>query len=281
MGAAVVSQAQLSMLRLVVAVCLVALCAAGGHGGKMKKYAQMKIQQSCFGEKYVNDEWDLIKASSKKCSTQPQLIATNDLDFQDVIDEIRNMALPWGSRSDSSAQRFQLVSAGGRSKRQASDEKKTHTTAEKLYHLKEKMACMIGNMTCMLRDLDYMKADNTPNFDAFTKKLADWQGSQDLKDELTWGMDVCKDFSMCISPQRAKSPFMKELGHYISFAKCMEMKKMMACMKTDMKEYARKDGYANIDELVDLGLGMGMKHNKKEKMGINALTATMSGDLLF
>merc|ERR1711872_114454 len=161
--------------------------------------------------------------------------------------------------------------------------KKTHTTADKLFHLKEKMACMIGNMTCMLRDLDYMKADNTPNFDAFTKKLADWQGSQDLKDELTWGMDVCKDFSMCISPQRAKSPFMKELGHYISFAKCMEMKKMMACMKTDYKKYAAKEGYpeAVVNELMDLGLDMGMNHQKKEKMGVDALTALMSGDLLF
>jgi len=275
------------MLRLVVAVCLVALCAGMGMDGKMKKYAHMKIQQSCFGEKYINDEWDLIKASSKKCSTQPQLIATNDLDFQDVIDQIRDMALPWGSRSDSSAHQFQLVSAGGRSKRHASEEKHQHTTAEKLYHLKEKMACMISNMTCMLRDLDYMKTDNTPNFDVFTKKIDDWAGTDteraEMKEELTWGMDVCKDFSMCISPQRAKSPFMKELGHYISFAKCMEMKKMMACMKTDYKKYAAKEGHpeAVVNELMDLGLDMGMNHQKKEKMGVDALTATMSGDLLF
>jgi len=270
------------MLRLVLAVSLVALAAAGGGGGAMMKYGHMKIQQSCFGEEYINNEWDIMKAASKKCSTQPQLIATDELDFQDVIDEIRNMALPWGSRSDSSAQRFQLVSAGGRSKRHASEEKHKHTTAEKLYHLKEKMACMIGNMTCMLRDLDYMKADNTPNFATFEKKIADWEGSQEMKDELTWAMDVCKDFSMCISPQRAKSPFMKELGHHISFSKCMEMKKMQICMKTDYKKYAAKEGYGEeINEIMDMGLHMGMKHQKKEKMGIDALTATMSGDLLF
>merc|ERR1712243_141871 len=253
-----------SMLRLVVTVCLVALVAAGGGGGKMKKYAHMKIQQSCFGEEYINAEWDKMKEASKKCSTQEQLIPTENLDFEDVIDEIRNMALPWGSRSDNSAQQFQLVAAGGRSKRHANEEKHTHTTAEKLYHLKEKMACMISNMTCMLQDLDYMKEDKTPNLAVFETKIDEWNGSPEMKEELKWGMDVCKDFSMCISPQRAKSPFMKELGHYISFSKCMEMKKMMACMKTDYKKYAEKEGYgANINEIIDQGLAMGMKQNKK------------------
>merc|ERR1711942_19222 len=269
------------MLRLVVTVCLVALVAGHGGSSKMKKYAHMKIQQSCFGEEYINGEWDLIKAASKKCSTQPQLIETDKLDFQDVIDEIRNMALPWGSRSDSSAQQFNLV-AGGRGKRHVTEEKHSHTTAEKLYHLKDKMACMISNMTCMLRDLDYLKNDSTPNFATFETKLADWTGSAEMKEDLTWAMDVCKDFSMCISPQRAKSPFMKELGHYISFAKCMEMKKMMLCMKHDYIKYAEKEGYGeNIKEILDNGLGMGMKHSKKENMGLDALTATMGGDLIF
>merc|ERR1711942_348074 len=266
------------MLRLVVTVCLVALVAGHGGSSKMKKYAHMKIQQSFFGEEYINGEYDKMKASSKKCSTQPQLIATDDLDFQDVIDEIRNMALPYGTH-DASSHAFKIVSRG---KRHVSENTHHHTTADKLYHLKEKMACMIGNMTCMLRDLDCMKEDKSPNFDHYTQKIADWTGPQEIKDDLTWGMDVCKDFSMCISPQRAKSPFMKELGHFISFAKCMEMKKMMLCMKHDYIKYAEKEGYGeNIKEILDNGLGMGMKHSKKENMGLDALTATMGGDLIF
>jgi len=143
---------------------------------------------------------------------------------------------------------------------------------------------MIGNMTCMLRDLDWMKEDKTPNFDFYEKSINGIPGaSQGLKDELMWGLDVCKDFSMCVSPNKMKSPFMKELGTYISFSKCMNMKKMMACMKTDVKEYAAKDGYENIDELLDMGFGMamGMAKNKKEKMGLNALESTMNGDLIF
>merc|ERR1719402_2067171 len=121
---------------------------------------------------------------------------------------------------------------------------------------------MISNMTCMMLDQGCMKEDRTPDFDFYTQKLADWTGPegmepkdlQEMKDELTWGMDVCKDFSMCISPTRAKSPFMKELGHVIAFAKCMEMKKMQACMKQDFKKYAAKEGYEGFEDIIDLGL---------------------------
>merc|ERR1712243_374171 len=102
------------------------------------------------------------------------------------------------------------------------------------------------------------------NFAVFETKIDEWNGSEEMKEELKWGLDVCKDFSMCISPQRAKSPFMKELGHYISFSKCMEMKKMMACMKHDMKEYLVKEGKDGVAELVGSGLLMGMKDNKPE-----------------
>merc|ERR1711971_753615 len=100
--------------------------------------------------------------------------------------------------------------------------------------------------------------------------------SQDLKDELLWGMDVCKDFSMCVSPNKMKRPF-------ISFSKCMNMKEIMACMKTDFKEYAVKDGYGDIGELLDMGFGMamGMAKKNKEKMGLNTLESAMNGDIIF
>jgi len=273
------------MLRVALIVSLVALCAA--HGGGMKaKYAHTKIYESCMGEEYIQTFYKQMKDSSKKCSTQPQLFGINDIDFQDVIEEVKNMALPWGARQESASQYFQLAPVhGSRSKRHASEEKHTHTTAQKLYHMQEKMACMIGNMTCMLRDLDWMKEDKTPNFATYEKKINDIPGEdkQGLKDELMWGLDVCKDFSMCVSPQKAKSPFLKELGTYISFCKCFEMKKMMACMKTDFKAYAAKDGYGDIDELMDYGFGavMGMAKGKPEKIGLNAIEGVMSGDFLF
>merc|ERR1712142_1400055 len=124
-----------SMLRVAVIVGLVALCAA--HGGMKKKYAKAKILESCMGEEYIQTFYQQMKDSSKKCSTQPQMFGINDIDFQDVIDEVRNMALPWGSRREESNNYFQLVPRGSRSKRHAGEEKHTHTTAEKLYHAGE------------------------------------------------------------------------------------------------------------------------------------------------
>merc|ERR1712106_203698 len=168
-----------SMLRMVLFVSLVALCAAGGG---MKGYAKAKILESCMGEETVQGYYKQMKDSSKKCSTMPQLMSIDEIDFQDVIDEIRNMALPWGSRQESANKYFKLAPARG--KRHASSEPHKHTTAEKLYYMKEKMACMIGNMTCMLRDLDWMKEDKTPNIALYEKKINDIPGaSQGLKDD--------------------------------------------------------------------------------------------------
>ncbi|CAL4102314.1 unnamed protein product [Meganyctiphanes norvegica] len=222
--------------------------------------------------------------SSKKCSTQPQLFGIKDIQFQDVIDEIINMALPWGSRQDSTQYVQVVSSAGGSSKRHTTGGTHKHNTAGKLYHMKEKMACMIGNLTCMLRDLDWIVEDNTPNIPYYEKRINGLpREKQYLKAELLWGLDVCKDFSMCISPQRAKSPFMKELGTFISFFQCFRKKEIMACMKNGLKEYAVKDDYEAIDELLNYGFGMDMKmrDQMKEKMGITAFGGVMGGDLIF
>ena len=66
-----------------------------------------------------------------------------------------------------------------------------------------------------------MNEDKTPNMPLY---VAEYNKITDAKpgliEDLLWGMDVCRDFSMCMSPERAKSPFMKELGTFISFQKC-------------------------------------------------------------
>jgi len=270
------------MLRVAVIVCLVAVCAAGKEA-QFKEYAHGKILESCMGEEYVQGWWKTMKDSSAKCSTQPRLFGANDIDFQDVIEEVKKMALPWGSRQESANQYFQLVPS--RSKRHVDEEKHTHTTAEKLYHMREKMACMIGNMTCMLRDLDWMNEDKTPNIAFFEAEInkVETTAKPGVKEDLLWALDVCRDVSMCMSPERAKSPFMKELGTYISFHKCFQMKELMACTKADFREYAKKDGYENIDDILDLGFGMvvDMAQSKKEKLAINTLQSTMTGDLIF
>jgi len=271
-----------SMLRVAVIVCLVALCAA--NEAAMKQYAHMKILESCMGAEYIQGFIKQMKDSSAACSTQPRLYQASDIDFQDVIDEVRDMALPWGSRQNTPEQYFQLVGGPSRSKRHAHEEKHSHTTAEKLTYMREKMACMIGNMTCMLTDLKWMNEDRTANiayYEAEIEKIPTPKAG--LKEDLLYGVDVCRDFSMCMSPERAKSPFMKELGNFITFQKCFQMKELMACMKADFKEYAAQDGYDNIDDILDLGFGVvvDMASNKEEKLGMNTIEGAMNGDLIF
>merc|ERR1712106_630253 len=95
-----------NMLRMVLFVSLVALSAA--HHS-MVKYAKVKVLESCMGEEYIQGFYKQMKDSSKKCSTQPQLFGIDDVDFQDVIDEVRNMALPWGARQETANKYFKIA----------------------------------------------------------------------------------------------------------------------------------------------------------------------------
>merc|ERR1739842_94605 len=105
-----------------------------------------------------------------------------------------------------------------------------HTTAEKLYYLKEKMACMIGNMTCMLRDLDWMKEDKTPNYALYEKDINNIPAaSEGLK-------------HVRISQQN-EEPLHEGAGYLYLFLQVHEYEGDYGLHEDRFKEYAAKDGY--------------------------------------
>merc|ERR1712142_498474 len=63
-----------------------------------------------------------------------------------------------------------------------------HPTAEKLQHLKEKMTYKIANVTCMLKELNWIKEDKTPNYETFETYLNEVTDPY-LKKQMFYGMD--------------------------------------------------------------------------------------------
>lgn len=55
--------------------------------------------------------------------------------------------------------------------------------------------------------------------DGITKMKID----DDLKADLLYSVDVCRDFSMCLPVEKAKHPLKQELGTAIGFMKCFSM----------------------------------------------------------
>jgi len=220
----------------------------------------------------------MMKDASEKCSKgDVKHGASHEFDFQEIINEIRSAALQAGSGSPSN-QYYKLVPVlqGGRYRRDAHN----HSSAEKLEYVKEKMTHMIANVTCMLKELDWINEDNSPNYklyEEFMSKISDPY----LKDQLFYGMDMCKDYANCMPVQKAKNPMMKELGTYLAFQSCMEMKKMMACFKKDFRYMMADYGYDAVEEKINMGLAMIGDEQEAEGMeGYNALEEALMGKMM-
>merc|ERR1712168_388509 len=140
-------QTNISMLRLIVLVALASLCSAGNLDGKrgamMKKYAHHKIMESCFGRDLIKKYYVEMMEASKKCGIMDPNEVQGDLDFKDIINEIRAAALQVTSNSPSN-QYYRLVPVlqGGRYILQR---REVHDTAALLKHMKEKITYKIAN----------------------------------------------------------------------------------------------------------------------------------------
>jgi len=243
------------MLRLIVLVALASLCsAAGGLDGKrgkiMKKYAHHKIMEGCFGKELIKKYYVEAMEASKKCGIMDPNEVPGDLDFKEIINEIRAAALQMSSNSPNN-QYYQLVPVmqGGRYRREV------HDTTELLKNMKEKITYKIANVTCMLRELDYIKEDKTPNYALYETHI---NGVSDeyLKDQLLYGLDMCKDYANCMPVKKAKSPFKKELGTYIFFQQCMEMQKLQACFRKDFRYMMADFGFDSVEQMINMGLDL-------------------------
>jgi len=268
------------MLRLVCLVGLAALCSAGGLGGykesMVKEYAHYKIQESCFGKEMVMKyKMEMMKAS-KKCSVHDyDPNSADQMDFQDIINEIRSAALRYrGQDNDDEGQLFRLIPAN-RFKR---DHHSKDPAMVKEY-LTKKMTHKIANVTCMLQELKYMNEDKTPNYKHAEKQINQINDAY-LRNQLTYGFDMCKEFANCMPVKKAKTQIMQELGTCVSFFKCMEMKKMEACFMKDFRQGMADYGFDPIEEKINMGLEMMGEEIHREGMdAYETLEMAMMGNM--
>ncbi|CAL4063411.1 unnamed protein product [Meganyctiphanes norvegica] len=277
----VLQHPNISMIRLLVLVALASLCSAGGGGYKgamMKKYAHYKVMEGCFGREEMMKYKNMMKDASEKCSKgDVKHGASHEFDFQEIINEIRSAALQAGSGSPSN-QYYKLVPVlqGGRYRRDSHN----HSSAEKLQYVKEKMTHRIANLTCMFRELNLINEDNTPNY-PLLEIYVNEVGDPYLKDQLMHGFDMCKDYANCMPVKKAKNPMMKELGTFLTFISCYEMKKVMACFKKDFRYMMADYGYDAVEENINMALEMIGEEQEAEGMeGYNALEEALMGKIM-
>merc|ERR1712179_59140 len=121
--------------------------------------------------------------------------------------------------------------------------------------MKESVSNKVHNMSCVLKEMNLLTEDNMLNFSTIEDMINNLTIDYELKEDLLYVNDVCKDFSLCLPVEKAKHPLVKELGQVIAYMKCHCKKTVVACMKNDMRKYKEQ---MVTDMKMDMGMGLDM-----------------------
>ncbi|CAL4059449.1 unnamed protein product [Meganyctiphanes norvegica] len=278
------------MLRVVVVLAVLGISFGFHHDeGILKKYAFLKIMSSCIGEDTIMQLKTDMMAACERCHAQNANMT--QLDFNDMMAEMRRSSqkdlvyvpyyvpvyIPYKQpqsiyvRQDThydpyrpqnppafapnfdenngqfppSTSYLQPVSRTKRSLPFDFDTEK----------MKEAITMKVHNMTCVLREMNWLSEDNMINFTVIESMINDLDVDYELKEDLLYVNDVCKDFSMCLPVEKAKHPLVKELGQVFAYMKCKTKKAVVACMKNDVRKYKKQ---MVTDMRMDMGMGLDM-----------------------
>ncbi|XP_037080337.1 uncharacterized protein LOC119101164 [Pollicipes pollicipes] len=194
-------------------VALACLCVASAYVPKklIKKYAMMKMAESCFGEQVMDSFKEEMSAACEKCRAddpagQPELMA-----------------------------QFDAIVGAGESRRKRSSHH--GFTPEKLQKIRARISSMIGNVTCVMKELKFVDAENQIDLPSMKERIADMNLTKSLREDLEEGLDKCNDFAKCLPSSLVdQSPVTPGFGRQMAFFKCIKMAKVEACMKQDFRE---------------------------------------------
>jgi len=231
------------MLRILTVLCLVgASFAHGGAEAMMKKYAYSKIMSSCFGEETVMQYKIEMKAAADVCKGQD--VTQTIVNIREMLKEMTKRFSPFIRQNQQQPlyvpmpmyyPQFQPNSF--RTKRSID------LSPEGIERMRANMMAKISNMTCIMKELNYIDANNQPNYAYFNEEVNKLTVDEGLKEDLREAMDMCRDFAMCMPVEKAKHPIKKEFGTTAAFMKCCHMAKAKVCMKHDLKKYAPMMGF--------------------------------------
>jgi len=105
----------------------------------------------------------------------------------------------------------------------------------KMHKMMLKMQYKMSNMTCVLKDLGMLDQDHRPNYEAIEQMITTMAVDEDMKADLKDGVEICRQFSMCMPPEKTHSPLMQRLAQPMAFFKCLKGKKLHACIRKDLR----------------------------------------------
>ncbi|PSN39312.1 hypothetical protein C0J52_15573 [Blattella germanica] len=229
-----------------------------GFGGAddryIKKYAMMKVYESCFGPDVVKEVRQEMKAACAKCAgvsaTAPgQAVPPPPQSDMDKRKPPPVGAMPPTIRATESCSGFSVQATSARASRLLSSTRDLDIKGQ-LETLTSRLSGKIRNVTCVMQELGYLDENLEPNFERIAERINRLPIGEELKRDMVDGVQFCKQFAQCV-PETRKDKFQlsRELVKPMFFFRCYKHKKLEACIMKDVRErYTPGDDMAGPDE---------------------------------
>lgn len=203
----------------------------------LKKYAAIKIAESCVGRDVVQQVYLEMSAAYEKCNSEMMdNTITVDMDVPSIYSNVHRGYRPVIPVRPGYIWPVAPHAYYGYNQQHHQQKRSLLPSSDKLQKLKMKVQSAVSNVTCVCRELGVLTEDNEPDYPSIKKKMMSLPISQELIDDFCTAVDHCRDFSSCI-PEAAfnKIPIVKDFGRTVAFFKCFKMEKTQACMKQDFR----------------------------------------------
>ncbi|XP_018571112.1 uncharacterized protein LOC108910840 isoform X2 [Anoplophora glabripennis] len=270
-------------MKLLVCLALVAFFSqvksfSGSEDRFIKKYAMMKIYESCFGEDVVKQIRKELKLACAKCASlsPPSEAPTTtphpeEKPQEDHIGPNSNAVpqpsyRPYGGIGPASFYNPPMANPGypapmfypgiqqipfspysfpmigqqyfGSRIARGMDFKSQLESIPSRLHGKFK------NVSCVMQELGYLDDNYEPNYVKISERISNLPVSEELRRDMQDGVTFCQQFSQCVPEvKKDKLILSRELMRPMFFFKCYKHKKLEACIMKDLRQK-----YGNVDE---------------------------------
>ncbi|RZF48774.1 hypothetical protein LSTR_LSTR008123 [Laodelphax striatellus] len=131
--------------------------------------------------------------------------------------------------------------------------------------LTTKMEGRVRNVTCVMQELGYLDEKLEPAYEKMVERINRLPVADDLKRDMTDGVEFCKQFSQCV-PDERKDKLAREMVRPMFFFRCYKHKKLEACIMKDVRDRYTATEEMSEDSLPSgVGAEMRSMRNQKDK----------------
>ncbi|XP_018023718.1 uncharacterized protein LOC108679577 [Hyalella azteca] len=189
------------------------------------KYGKIKMMENCMGKEESKRTKNKVRDAYKICKAKPveyKGVANANAGSDPVVAKV-----PEGDYQ--------------------------YFTEDKVRSLSRKLVAKISNKTCVFRELGFIDASDELLYENITNEIKNIKGLDlQVQEDLLESVQLCKQVATCIKTDNILVPSPPQHIRFKVFLKCYKQKKLMACLKKDLRAKSSEFDFSAPEDANDM-----------------------------